>query len=109
MALHPSDVDRLTYQHRRLTAALGETPPNRKEAGLIYRRVDDILDRRMRPVGLTPDNEVVWPDQSPFVQAQAFPLEAIAVNATGQAEVVLTQEQWRDMGGPDADTGGVLV
>ncbi len=104
----------LNYQGRRMRAALHPPAggvPDRKEALLIQRRVDDILDRRPRVHSVAPDGEIVWEDQSPFVQGQ---VESIAVNATGQAEVVLnipltgigSLEMPDDDGEPPAPAGG---
>lgn len=57
--------------------------PDRKEALLIQKRVDDILDRRPRPIAVASDGEVIYDNASPFVREQ------VAHNATGQAEIVL--------------------
>lgn len=82
----------LEYQGRRMRAALGACPPDRKEALLIQNRVDDILDRRPRHYAVAVDGEVVW-SNSPhsWVADQALPAgAALAVNAAGEPERVLT-------------------
>jgi hypothetical protein len=92
MPFDPTTQRMLEYQARRLHYVLHETvPPDRKEAGLIQRRVDDILDRRPRePSGVAPDGEVIWPDSSSWVADQALPdARTIAVNATPDPEPVL--------------------
>lgn len=89
----------LQYQARRMNKVLHHTlPPDRREAEMIQRRVDDILDRRPRATAVASDGEVIWENSSPFVLGQ---VETIVQNSTGQAEVVLTPEQWRRMGGPE--------
>lgn len=97
MPFDPTTQQMLEYQARRLHHALHETyPPDRKEAGLIQRRVDDILDRRPRePSGVAPDGEVIWPDSSSWVADQLDPLppaKTIAVNATSDPEYVIRPE-----------------
>lgn len=80
----------LEYQGRRMRAALHPGPgeiPDRQKARLIQDRVDGILDRRPRPIAVTDDGEILWEGTSPFVLGQAS--ESIALNATGQAEVVM--------------------
>lgn len=79
----------LEYQGRRMRAALHPVDgnaPDRKEAALIQRRVDDILDRRPQIHSIAPDGEIIWDSQSPFVMQQ---VESIVQNATGQAEVAI--------------------
>lgn len=76
----------LEYQGRRMRAALHDGVPDRKEALLIQKRVDDILDRRPRPIAVAGDGEVIFDNASPFVREQ------VALNATGQAEIVLYGE-----------------
>lgn len=68
----PQTLHMLQYQGRRMHHALHEeTPPNRREAEEIQRRVDDILDRRPRPIAQTRDGDVVYDGDSPWVLAQA--------------------------------------
>lgn len=71
MPFDPVTMQQLLHQSRRMRHALHETlPPDRREAELIQRRVDDILDRRPKPVGTTSDGEILWENQSPWVLAQ---------------------------------------
>jgi hypothetical protein len=90
--------DRLQYQWRRLQLALHGDElhiPDRKEAALIYRRINDILDYRIRPVEIRPDGSPVWPDAvSSWVADQAFGGITYAVNETGEAEQILTASQF---------------
>lgn len=95
VALDEETRERLLYQWRRLQLAEHgdrEHIPDRKEAELIHRRINDILDRRKRPVEVKSDGTIVWSDEvSPWIADQGGFLpagESIAVNATGQAEVV---------------------
>jgi hypothetical protein len=91
---------RLAYQWRRLQLALhGDEQhiPDRKEAALIYRRINDILDYRIRPVEIRPDGSPVWPDAvSPWIADQINVGLSIAVNTTGEAERVVTAQNIRD-------------
>jgi hypothetical protein len=99
--IDPSTQHALEYQGRRMRAVLhGMVPPDRKEALLIQKRVDDLLDRRPSPLGRMPDGELIWSDASPFVQGQILPPgTSVAVNNTGEAEPVVT--------GKDIVAGGV--
>lgn len=86
-------LDQLEFQAARFKAAqhgTEKTIPDRKEAALIMRRIDDILDRRPRTYRVGIDGELVWESESSWIQDQVLPGETIAVNATGQAEIVLS-------------------
>lgn len=108
MTFHPDTQAALAHQGRRMHRALHvERPPNRKEAELIQRRVDDILDRRPTVVGTMPDGEPVWSTATPWEMEQLLPAaKTIAVNTTGEPEQVLTAEQWQF---PGDDGGGLAV
>lgn len=101
----------LQHQARRMQTALHKTtPPDRVLAEQIQKNVDDILDRRPKPIAVSSDGEVLWAGQSsPWIQAQATK----AVNDTGKPERVLTAEQMLpiDDSGDDlgAGDGGVAV
>lgn len=72
MTFDPATLHLLQHQGRRMQYALHqETPPNRKEAEAIQVRVDDILDRRPRPVAVTKHGDIVYDGDSPWVLAQA--------------------------------------
>lgn len=91
----------LQHQGRRMSAALAEK--DRKEAAIIQRRVDDILDNRPRVHTVAPDGEIVYDNASPWVLEQA---QTTAVNATGEPEPVLTPQQWYGfLEEPDDDRG----
>jgi len=80
----------LRHQGQRMQHFLhGVVPPNRAEALRVQVRVDEILDRRPKPVAVASDGEVIWPGASPFVVDQA----TYARNATDKPEVILTAEQ----------------
>ena len=109
MTIDSKTLSALQHQGRRMSAALAEK--DRKEAAIIQRRVDDILDNRPRVHAVTPDGEIVYDNASPWVLEQT-----IAVNA-GPAEPVLTPAQWFGLGDidgnhpddPGAAAGGVSL
>jgi hypothetical protein len=89
---------RLQHQWRRLQLALhgdDKNIPDRKEADLIYRRISDILDNRLRPVEVQADGTVVWPAEVDSWVADQINAN-FAVNNTGEAEVVMTDRNIRD-------------
>jgi len=87
----------LQHQGQRMRVALHETtPPDRVEAARIQVLVDDILDRRPRPIAVASDGEILWEGTSPYVIAQGSALPGTlttAVNATDKPEPVLTADQ----------------
>lgn len=109
MPFDPATQAMLEYQGRRMSQALhGTMPPDRKEAALIQRRVDDILDRRPRdPIGVTSDGEVIWPNADPWILDQLAPGLSLAVNNTSVPEYVQRAEDMPNIG--DAPGGGVAV
>ncbi len=58
----------LLHQRRRLEAA--RQSKDRKEAAIIQRRIDQILDNRPSVHAVAPDGEVIFDDASPWVKAQ---------------------------------------
>lgn len=98
----PTTIDRQTlhmlqHQGARMRQALhGVVPPDRKEAERIQCLVDDILDRRPRPIAVTSDGEALFSGTSPYVVAQAAELPGTlqtAVNATSEPEPVIPASQ----------------
>lgn len=84
----------LQHQGRRMRAALAECPPNRKEAGLIQRRVDDILDRRPKVFSVASDGETIYDNASPMVLSQGLmPGVSVVVNSSGEPEAVLRHDE----------------
>lgn len=75
----------LKYQAKRMHHFLHDvTPPDRAEALRIQQRVDDILDRRPRPIAVASDGEIIWANQSGFVVGQV-----VAQNTTDVPEQIL--------------------
>lgn len=122
MPFDPSTMRYLEHQARRMHYVLHETfPPDRKEAELIQRRVDGILDRRPRePIAVTSHGELIWPDSSSWVADQALydaggvlpPAQTIAVNATPDPEYVVRPDDMPTGLGMDdlsVPGGGVAV
>ena len=98
VVLDEDTKDRLRYQWRRLQLAEhgdSNNIPDRKEALLIRRRMDDILDYRLRPVEIRADGSVVWPDAvSPWIADQVNGTGMIpTMNNTGEPERVYTPEE----------------
>jgi len=86
---------RLNHQRLRRQACLNRVPPDRAEAARCLRRIDDMLDRRPRPIAVATDGEIVLDDQSPWVQKQVH----IVKNDTDTPERILTAEQYKEMMG----------
>jgi len=99
----------LEHQGRRMHWALHETtPPDRAEAARIQSRVDDILDRRPRPIAVASDGEVLWAGQSrPWVAAQGIPVPEPALAKPVTPEPVLPIDTTGDDLGDGP--GGVAV
>lgn len=92
MPFDSATLDQLEFQAARYKALQRGSDnhiSNQEEADAIHRLVDDILDRRPRTYRVGVDGELVWESESSWVQDQVLPGETIAVNATGQAEIVL--------------------
>lgn len=97
MTLHPKTLSALQHQGRRMSAALAEK--DRKEVEIIHRRVDDILDKRPRPVGEATDGEVIYDDAGTWVLAQLTE----TVNTTDVPERVLPMSMFGSLDDPGDD------
>ena len=86
---------RIEYQRGRRAKLLALTPPDREEAQKCLDRIDDMLDRRPRPIAVATDGEIVMDDQSPWVAKQV----QIAQNTTGEPERVLTDNEFKELMG----------
>jgi len=99
--IDPATLHLLQHQGRRMHAALHDVvPPDRKKALEIQLLVDDILDRRPRPIAVTSDGEILYEGTSPYVVAQAVPAPAAStVVNTGPAEPVLPMSAFGSLDG----------
>lgn len=93
MPFHPDTLRSLRQQATKLHNILTNPDPDISplERDRIQSRVDRILDERPRVHSIANDGEIIWSSASTWVKDQGSPLppgETIAVNATGQAEVV---------------------
>lgn len=95
MTIDPKTLAALQYQGRRMAAALAEN--DQKEADLIQRRVDQLLDGRPAAVGET-DGEVIYDNADTWLQAQVTDV----VNNTGKPESVLDSAAWEALNRPFA-------
>lgn len=97
MTIYDAETQRqLDHQCRRREEALAQIPPDRVEAAACLDRIDDILDRRPKPIAVAPDGETILDDQSAWVAAQTgwlLPGRTTAVNTTGEPEIILTEEE----------------
>lgn len=100
MTLRDETVEVLRHYAGRRRIFLAQVPPDRKGAEACMRRIDDVIDRRPRPVAVAGDGEVLWSDSDPWVIAQAIVTNYdtggilpqglfTIVNNTGAAELVL--------------------
>lgn len=113
--LDPATLHLLQHQGRRMTLALHGNEkqlPDRELAKEIQVLVDDILDRRPRPIAVTLSGEVLYEGTSPYVVAQAH-IEAglpAPVNATDEPEVVLPHSMFGSLTGePENDPGDEII
>lgn len=88
----------LQYQGRRMHAALEQD--DRKEAELIQRRVDHILDNLPGVAAELPDGGLVHENASPWILDQA---SSIVRNASGHPEPVLPMTSIGELEMPDDD------
>lgn len=89
MSFDSNTQAKLDYQARRMQFALAEG--NTREAEVIQRRVDTILDTRPSPIAVAADGEVLYDNQPASVIAQG-----VAFNVTDEDEAVLTSQQLQD-------------
>ena len=68
MTIDNVTLTKLQHQGRRMHYALANG--NQREADVIQRRVDQILDERPRVFAVAPDGETVFDNASPWVKAQ---------------------------------------
>lgn len=89
MSIDAATLHLLAHQARRLHVVLHETcPPDRAEAERIQLRVNDILDRRPKPIAVSSDGEVLYEGTSQWVLAQTT-----ALNASGKPERVIPADE----------------
>ena len=96
----------LQHQAGLMATALHANPKriDRKAADQVQRNVDDILDRRPRPIAVTADGEVLFGHISPWIAAQALPSGlATVINDTPRTEPVLA----KPVDPPEPNGGGL--
>lgn len=94
----------LEHQSRRLRAEKAKRRTDEPLIATIRKNIDDILDRRTRPIAVASDGEAIFPGASPWVADQAL---TQAANLSGEAELILTAPEWDKVHGvPAADELG---